>query len=176
MTTKIQIDRLGMLYTEVPPLAGVTAEATALPAPELLPLTGYHVNASAPVRAWEANRVNPKVPRRVIAGARTVCYSWPDKASFDAALKTADLTLPPPVPKSVTRAQARQALLLAGLLDKVGLAIAAIPDPLQRGLVQIDWDDRQVFERNHPTLAALAGALGMDDEALDQLFTTAAEL
>lgn len=164
----IQIDEIGVIY------AAATADAPEGTQPAALP--GWHVNATHRVPGWDAQRVAPATPRRVFGGVSTVFYAWPDKASFDAALQTADLTQPPPVPKSVTRAQARQALLLAGLLDKVGLAIAAIPDPTQRGLVQIDWDDRHVFERNHPTLAALATALGMDDEALDQLFTTAAEL
>jgi DnaJ-domain-containing protein 1 len=91
-------------------------------------------------------------------------------------LETTDLNPPTPVPQSVTRRQARQALLLAGVLGQVQPAIDAIQDPLQRGLVQIEWDDSLTFDRHRPTLMALAAALGMDDEALDQLFTTAAEL
>ena len=55
-------------------------------------------------------------------------------------------------------------------------AIDAIADPLQRGLVQIEWDDSQTFERQRPTLIALATAIGMDDAELDALFTQAAAL
>ena len=80
------------------------------------------------------------------------------------------------VPKSVTRRQARQALLLAGLLDSVPAAIAALPDPTQRGLAQIEWDDSQAFERNRPLLIQLATALGLDDGALDALFVQASKL
>lgn len=80
------------------------------------------------------------------------------------------------VPASVTRRQARQALLLAGLLDDVQPAIDAIPDPQQRGLAQIEWDDSQEFERHRPLLIQLAGALGLDGEALDGLFVQAAGL
>ena len=77
------------------------------------------------------------------------------------------------VPAKVTRRQARQALLLAGLLDDVQPAINAIPDPVQRGLAQIEWDDSQEFERNRPLLIQLGAALGLDSAALDQLFIAA---
>lgn len=80
------------------------------------------------------------------------------------------------VPQVVTRRQARQALLLADKLHLVQPAIDAIADPLQRGMVQIEWDDSQTFERQRPTLITLATALGMDDTELDALFTAAANL
>lgn len=80
------------------------------------------------------------------------------------------------VPRSVTRRQARQALLLAGLLDNVQPAINAIPDPVQRGMAQIEWDDSQQFERERPLLITLATALGLGAEALDNLFIQAAQL
>lgn len=77
------------------------------------------------------------------------------------------------VPAKVTRRQARQALLLAGLLDQVQPAINAIPDPQLRGMAQIEWDDSQEFERNRPLLIQLGAALGLDSAALDQLFIAA---
>ncbi|MFD1709096.1 hypothetical protein FVQ98_14490 [Ottowia sp. GY511] len=80
------------------------------------------------------------------------------------------------VPHSVTRRQARQALLLAGLLDQVEPAIAAIADPTQRGLASIEWADSQAFERSRPLLIQLASALGLDSAALDNLFIQAAQL
>ncbi|SFB73993.1 hypothetical protein SAMN05216344_102158 [Polaromonas sp. OV174] len=83
---------------------------------------------------------------------------------------------PPVIPAAVTRRQARQALLLAGLLADVQPAIDAIPDPVQRGLAQIEWDDSQMFERHRPLLIALATALGLDAAALDALFVTAEAL
>lgn len=83
---------------------------------------------------------------------------------------------PPAIPQSVTRRQAKQALLLAGILGNVQPAIDAIPDATQRALVQIEWDDSQTFERDRPALLSLAGALGLDDAALDALFVTAAGL
>lgn len=92
-----------------------------------------------------------------------------DYRVIDGALVLA----PPP---SVSRKQARKALLLAGLFEAVQPAIDAIEDPLQRQLVQIDWDDAQTYERDDPTLLSLAAALGMSDAELDALFVTAARL
>lgn len=80
------------------------------------------------------------------------------------------------VPQTVTRRQARQALLLAGLLDNVQPAIDSIANPVQRSMAQIEWDDSQQFERKRPLLIALAAALGLGEEALDNLFIQAAQL
>ena len=80
------------------------------------------------------------------------------------------------VPQTVTRRQARQALLLAGLLDNVQPAIDSIADPVQRSMARIEWDDSQQFERKRPLLIALAAALGLGEEALDNLFIQAAQL
>jgi len=80
------------------------------------------------------------------------------------------------VPQSVTRRQARQALLLAGLLDNVQPAIDSIADPVQRSMAQIEWDDSQQFERKRPLLVLLAAGLGLGEEALDNLFIQAAQL
>lgn len=155
------LDVIGTIYS-----AGETP--TALP--------GWHVNSPWPIAAFAAQRVTPATPRRVFAGVPTVFYTFTDEAEFLALLGQAEFSTPVPVPQVVTRRQARQALLLAGVLSQVPLAIAAIQDPLQRGMVQIEWDDSQVFERKRPTLITLAAALGMNDEALDQLFLTASEL
>ena len=83
---------------------------------------------------------------------------------------------PTPVPESVTRRQAKQALLLNGLLDSVQPAIDAIQDATQRALIQIEWDDSQVFERRRPALVALGSALGLSSAQLDALFIQAAQL
>ena len=81
---------------------------------------------------------------------------------------------PPVIPSSVTRRQAKQALVLAGLLGNVQPAIDAITDPTERSLIQIEWDDSQVFQRDRPALIALGTALGLDSAGIDALFTTAA--
>ena len=80
------------------------------------------------------------------------------------------------VPASVTRRQAKQALLLNGLLGNVQPAIDAIPDAAQRAMIQIEWDDSQVFDRNRPALIALGTALGLSSSGLDEIFVQAGAL
>lgn len=80
------------------------------------------------------------------------------------------------VPHKVSRRQARQALLLAGLLDLVPSAIAAIPEPTQRRLAEIEWEDSLEFERARPLVIQIGTYLGLDETALDNLFIKAAKL
>lgn len=64
-----------------------------------------------------------------------------------------------------SRFQARAALHLEGLLEAAEAAVAQA-DPMTR----LAWADAREFRRTSPTIAALAGPLGLDDAALDQLF------
>lgn len=84
--------------------------------------------------------------------------------------------LAPVVPQSVTRRQARQALLLNGLLDQVPGRIAAIPDEAQRGLAQIEWEDSLEFLRDRPLVIQIGTALGLDSAGIDALFVQASRL
>ena len=88
---------------------------------------------------------------------------------------------PQTVPQKVTRRQARQALLLANLLDNVPTAIAALDDGTAEGkqkmrMAQIEWEDSLEFERARPLVTEIAQAIGLDAAALDDLFITAAGL
>lgn len=74
------------------------------------------------------------------------------------------------VPRTVTRRQARQALLLRGKLALVQPAIDAITDATQRGLMQIEWDDSLAFDRDRPSLIAIGAAVGYDSAGLDDIF------
>lgn len=80
------------------------------------------------------------------------------------------------VPRTVTRRQARQALLLRGTLALVQPAIDAIHDATQRGLMQIEWDDSLSFDRDRPSLIAIGTAIGYDSDALDDIFIFANRL
>ena len=84
--------------------------------------------------------------------------------------------VPPTVPASVTMRQARLALLGAGLLDDVGAAIAAIPDPVQRKAAEIEWEYAQTVDRNSPFTQQMAAGLNLTAEQLNALFTQAAGL
>ena len=75
------------------------------------------------------------------------------------------------VPQTVTRFQARAALHLAGLLSSVE---ALMSDPQTDMLAKLAWQDAQEFRRTSPTVLAMATALGLDEAALDALFTSAA--
>ncbi|MCO5213685.1 MAG: hypothetical protein M9936_28635 [Caldilinea sp.] len=80
--------------------------------------------------------------------------------------------LPPPgPPQVVSRFQARAALHLAGLLTAVEALMA---DPATDTLARLAWTDAQEFRRTSPTMLAMASALSLTDEQLDQLFVTAA--
>ena len=71
----------------------------------------------------------------------------------------------------VTPFQGRAALQQMGLLDAVDEAIATLGDPM----ASLAWD-RASFRRLSPTLAAVAGLLGLTDEQLDELFELAAQI
>jgi hypothetical protein len=82
----------------------------------------------------------------------------------------------PQIPQTVTRRQARQALLLAGLLDQVAPAIAAIPDAMERGMAEIEWADSLEFVRTRPLVISIGTAIGLDSAGLDALFIQAGAL
>ena len=90
-----------------------------------------------------------------------------DVAAHDATLAAARMAA---VPRTVTRRQARQALLLRGKLALVQPAIDAIPNAMQRGLMQIEWDDSLEFDRYRPSLIAIGTAIGYDSAELDDIF------
>lgn len=85
------------------------------------------------------------------------------------------IELPVSIPSIVTRRQARRALLQAGLLGQVDIAIDAIPDEETRSAMRIDWEDATEFKRDDETLIALAAALDLTAEQLDALFIQASQ-
>ena len=74
-------------------------------------------------------------------------------------------------PTSLTMAQARIALLDAGLLDTVEAGIAQMPRA-----AQIKWEFAATVERSDSLTQALAAALGLTELQLDDLFTAGAAL
>lgn len=81
----------------------------------------------------------------------------------------------PLVPHEVSMRQARLALLARGVLDLVGAAIDSLPSP-GRTAARIEWDYSSVVARNSPLVVMMGAALGLDDDALDELFINAARL
>lgn len=75
-------------------------------------------------------------------------------------------------PASVTAAQARLALLAAGLLDLVQPAIDALPEP-GRSAAQIQWEFGATVDRSNQFTIALATALQLSETQMDDLFIAA---
>ena len=79
------------------------------------------------------------------------------------------------VPPAVTMRQARLALLGAGLLASVDAAIDGLPSP-QKEAARIEWEYATEVQRSSGLVPMMGAALGLDDAALDALFTEAAAL
>lgn len=100
---------------------------------------------------------------------------WQDYQAWRAAgNQPAPCTPPvPSVPQSVTRLQAKAALLQAGLLDAANAHFAqAGADPLAR----LAWAEATTFERDSRLVAATAAALNLSSAQVDDLFRTASEI
>lgn len=72
------------------------------------------------------------------------------------------------IPQAISRFQARAALLDAGLLADVEIALADA-DPL----TQLAWAEAIEWRRDSPTIAAIGDALGLTEEDIDDLFIEA---
>lgn len=148
-------------------------------------LAGYHVDASYPVPELVPYLLDPQpeTPVHIFAGQRTYHYRFSDKAEWEEfkanhSDEEGSLALTPPkqpAPSQVTMRQARLALASAGLLSQVSVAIGSLEEP-QRTAASIEWDYSQVVERDRELVALLGPMLGLDDEALDDLFREAAKL
>ncbi|MCB5187390.1 hypothetical protein LG200_05145 [Methylobacillus caricis] len=78
-----------------------------------------------------------------------------------------DQYLLPPIPASVTRRQGLRALQHFGLMPAIN---ALLDDPDTPVELVIDFREAPTFERNSPSLLAMAALLELTDEQLDDLF------
>lgn len=87
---------------------------------------------------------------------------------------------PPPVGRltpTLTRRQLRLGLLANGITTaQVEGVIAAIPDPVDREVAQIEWADATSYERSHPLVDQIGVALGLSPEQIDAMWLAAASL
>lgn len=79
----------------------------------------------------------------------------------------------PVVPESVSRFQARMALRNAGLFEAAEAAMADQETPI---IAVEAWQTAQEFRRASPTVAAMAAALELTAQQLDELFIAAAAI
>ena len=73
------------------------------------------------------------------------------------------------IPKSITARQARLALLQIGKLDDVAAAISNLESPIKEQ-VQIEWEYATDIYRSNGFIDTLGASLGLDQDALDDLF------
>ena len=96
--------------------------------------------------------------------------------AWDGTVLTAPPAPPAAIPSEVSMAQARKALVLAGVdLAGISAIFAAMPTP-QGALAAIDWEFASVVHRDNPLVQAVAQARGMTASQVDDLFTLAATL
>lgn len=81
-----------------------------------------------------------------------------------------------PKVESVTMRQARLALLQAGHLASVQVAINAIQDPVLKQASQIEWEYAATVDRSSSFTQGMANALGLTETDMDNLFSLAASL
>lgn len=77
------------------------------------------------------------------------------------------------IPQKVTAFQAKAALLQAGLLDRIETLMLS---PDTQRIVMLAWDEALLFERGSPAVQAIGVAIGLDSEALDNLFIAASNI
>jgi hypothetical protein len=73
------------------------------------------------------------------------------------------------VPTSITARQARLALLKIGKLDDVATAINSLESPIKEQVL-IEWEYATEIYRKHEFISTLGASLGLDKNALDELF------
>ena len=82
----------------------------------------------------------------------------------------------PPV-KPLTRRQFRLALVTNGFaLADIEALINQIEDDMQRQIIQIEWQDATVFERNNSSLFVMAALMGLSSAQIDELWSQALTL
>ena len=80
-------------------------------------------------------------------------------------------------PPILTRRQLRLALVTNGFaLADIEALINQIEDDMQRQIIQIEWQDATVFERNSSSLLVMAGLLQLTNGQVDALWSQASLL
>jgi hypothetical protein len=78
--------------------------------------------------------------------------------------------------RSVSIRAGREALIAAGVLDKIEAAINAIADAKEKALAKNWLEYSQLYMRNNPFLIKMTAALKMTPEQVDTLFDEAEKL
>lgn len=133
---------------------------------------------TSPVRAADIRAATHEVveadapPMQFIPGLVTLIneqWATLDQGDYDSVL--AALNPPPPLPE-LTMRQFRLGLLAAGLLDDVNAAIEALSEP-DKSVAKIEFEFASTVVRNNQFIAIMAGALGLPDNQVDDLWRMA---
>lgn len=82
----------------------------------------------------------------------------------------------PPL-KPLTRRQFRLALVMNGFaLADIEALINQIEDDMQRQIIQIEWQDATVFERNNSSLFVMAALVGLSSSQIDEIWSQGLKL
>ena len=97
-------------------------------------------------------------------------------SGFDSEYAWAVTYETPSVP-ALTRRQFRLALVTSGYsLTDIEALIAQIEDDTQRQIIQIEWQDATVFERNNNSLLAMSSPMGLSSAQIDALWSQGLKL
>ncbi|WP_244495248.1 hypothetical protein [Ensifer sp. Root423] len=77
----------------------------------------------------------------------------------------------------LTARQLRLGLVTSGFsLSQVSAVIDALPAGADKDKAQIEWEYATTFDRTHPLIATVGGALGLTDVQIDAMWTAAITL
>ncbi len=139
-----------------------------------------------PIETEEDTTVNPAIPadaKEISAEDHTRLVEYPDAWRWqNGALVAYE---PPPLSPEEARAtmrpltarQLRLGLLNAGISPSVVTAtIGGMPAGPDKDKAQIEWEYATTFNRVHPLIATVGGALGLTDDQIDVMWIAAANL
>jgi hypothetical protein len=89
------------------------------------------------------------------------------------ALRNQPLPQASGIPQTVSKFQAKAALLNVGMLEQVEALMA---NPATPAITRLAWTEVQNFERSSPTIASMAAALGLNEAQIDALFIAASKI
>lgn len=82
----------------------------------------------------------------------------------------------PSIPRVVSPRQMSIALIMSGIsLETIETTIDALPEP-DKSITRVTWEYSVEFQRDNPVLNAMAPAIGLTQEQIDQLFVLASTL
>ncbi|MEM7746068.1 MAG: hypothetical protein AAF409_20430 [Pseudomonadota bacterium] len=116
----------------------------------------------------DVETVQDAVDKYGLDEARLVDGSHAPGTLYDGTEFTAPDPSPAPVPEIITKLQLKRALTATGQWAAVKAGIEADPDMLE------DWTLAVELQRSDPIIATFAASNGLDEAALDALFTAAA--